>query len=183
MNTKEKAEIWKEYFDKLRNTEEPSELIEKGNKEISEVEVEGLTTEEVKKAIKNLKNNKTAGTDGIHPELIIYGGNKLLNRMYKLLRQIWEEERIPEEWKETITVPIHKRGDKDRCENYTGMELGNAAYTILSNIILRKIKPHIEKGMGDYQNGFRDGRSVIDNIFALKIINEKLWEYKESVQY
>jgi hypothetical protein len=32
-------------------------------------------------------------------------------------------------------------------------------------------------------NGFRDGRSVIDNIFALKIINEKLWEYNQSVQY
>jgi hypothetical protein len=26
--------------------------------------------------------------------------------------------------------------------------------------------------VGDYQNGFRDGRSVIDNIFVLKIINE-----------
>ena len=37
--------------------------------------------------------------------------------------------------------------------------------------------------MGDYQNGFRDGRSVIDNIFPLKIINEKLWEYNQSVQY
>jgi len=39
MNTKEKAEIWKEYFDKLLNTEEPRELIKKGNKEFSEVEV------------------------------------------------------------------------------------------------------------------------------------------------
>jgi len=37
--------------------------------------------------------------------------------------------------------------------------------------------------MGDYQNGFRDGRSVIDSIFTLKIINEKLWEYNQSVQY
>jgi hypothetical protein len=37
--------------------------------------------------------------------------------------------------------------------------------------------------MGDYQNGFRDVRSVIDNIFALKIINKKLWEYNWSVQY
>ena len=32
MNTKEKAEIWKEYYDKLLNTEEPRELIKKGNK-------------------------------------------------------------------------------------------------------------------------------------------------------
>ena len=174
MNTKEKAEIWKEYFDKLLNTEKPRELIKKGNKDISEVEAEELTLKDVKKAIRSLKNNKAAGTDGIHPELIKYGGNKLLNRMYELVRQIWEEERIPEEWKEIIIVPIHKRGDRDRCENYRGIALENTAYKILSNIILGKIKPYIEKVMGDYQNGFRDGRSVVDNIFALKIINKKL---------
>jgi len=47
---------------------------------------------------------------------------------------------------------------------------------------LGKIKPYIEKVIGDYQNGFRDGRSVTDNIFALKIINEKIWEYNQSEQ-
>jgi len=34
-----------------------------------------------------------AVTDGIHTELIQYGGNKLLNRVYELVRQIWEEEK------------------------------------------------------------------------------------------
>jgi len=38
-----------------------------------------------------------AGTHGIYPEVIKYEGNKLLNRMYELVRQIWEEEWIPEE--------------------------------------------------------------------------------------
>ena len=71
----------------------------------------------------------------------------------------------------------------NRCENYRGRALGNAAYKILLNIILGKIKPYIEKVMGDYQNGFRDGSSVIGNIFALKIVNEKLWENNQSVQY
>ena len=33
-------------------------------------------------------------------------------------------------------APIHKRGGRDRCENYRGIALGNAAYKILSNIIL-----------------------------------------------
>jgi chemotaxis regulatin CheY-phosphate phosphatase CheZ len=47
MNTKEKTEIWKEFFDKLLNTEEPRKLIKKENKEISKVEdeVEQLTIE------------------------------------------------------------------------------------------------------------------------------------------
>jgi len=49
-----------------------------------------------------------------------------------------------------------------------GIALGNAAYKILSNIMLEKIKPYIEKVMGDYQNGFRDGRFVIDEHFSIK---------------
>jgi len=49
MNIKEKAEIWKEYFDKLLNTEEPKELIKTGNRGINEVEVDELTIEDVKK--------------------------------------------------------------------------------------------------------------------------------------
>jgi hypothetical protein len=71
---------------------------------------------------------------------------------------------------------------RDRCENYKGIALGKAAYKILANIILEKIKPYIEQNTRDYQNGFTDGRSVIDNIFVLKIINEKIWEYNQSVQ-
>jgi hypothetical protein len=39
-----------------------------------------------------------------------------------------------------------------------------------------KIKPYVENISGDYQNEFRYGRSVIGNIFAFKIINEKIWE-------
>jgi len=76
-----------------------------------------------------------------------------------------------------------KKGDRDRCENYRGIVLGNECYKILANIILKKIKPYIEKIIGDNQNGFRDGRSVIGNIFVLKIIKERIWEYNQNVQY
>ena len=61
--------------------------------------------------------------------------------------------------------------------------MGNAAYKILVNIILEKIKPYVENITGDYQNGFRDGSSLTDNILTLKIINEKTWEYNQSVHY
>jgi hypothetical protein len=55
MNIKETAKICKEYFDKLLNTEEPKELSQTGNREINEVEVEGLTTEDVRKSNENFK--------------------------------------------------------------------------------------------------------------------------------
>jgi hypothetical protein len=37
MNSKGRAEIWQEYFDKLLNTEEPKELIKIGNRYINEI--------------------------------------------------------------------------------------------------------------------------------------------------
>ena len=72
MNTKERAEIWKEYFDISLYTEEPKELIKIGNREINEFEVEQLSIEDATKAMRNLKTNKAAGTDGIHTEEINY---------------------------------------------------------------------------------------------------------------
>jgi len=55
MNTKERAEIWKEYFDKLLYTEDPKKLIKIGNREINEFEVEELTIDDVKKTMRNLE--------------------------------------------------------------------------------------------------------------------------------
>jgi len=49
LNTKERAEIWKEYFDELLFTEETKELIKIGNREINEFDVEELTIEGVKR--------------------------------------------------------------------------------------------------------------------------------------
>jgi len=56
MNTKERAEIWKEYFDKLLNIEEPKEFVKIKNREINEAEVE-LTIEDAKKVTRNLSSS------------------------------------------------------------------------------------------------------------------------------
>jgi hypothetical protein len=84
-------------------------MIKVGNRETNEVEVEELTIEDVTKAMRNFKNKKVAETDGVHQELVNYRGNKLLERIYELVRLVYEEERIPEEWKETVIVPMYKK--------------------------------------------------------------------------
>jgi hypothetical protein len=44
-----------------------------------------------------------------HPNNI---GWAVLIAIHKLIVDIWNKEELPEEWKESITVPIHKKGDK-----------------------------------------------------------------------
>ena len=88
---------------------------------------------------------------------------------------------MPEEWKESITVPIHKKGDKTDRSNYRGISLLPTTYKILSNILLSRLVPHAKEIIGDHQCGFRRNRSTIDLIFFIRQIIEKKWEYNEEV--
>jgi hypothetical protein len=65
-----------------------------------------------------------------------------LSRIYELVRQIWEEERIPEELKAIVIVPIHKRGDRDRWENYRGIKLWGPppSYSLGTRVLFQKVK-------------------------------------------
>jgi hypothetical protein len=47
----------------------------------------------------------------------------LLSAIHKLTNSIWNKEELPEQWKESIIVPIHKKGDKTDCSNYRGISL------------------------------------------------------------
>ena len=40
------------------------------------------------------------------------------NRIYELIVQIWNEERIPLSWVKALICPIHKKGDVQNCENF-----------------------------------------------------------------
>ena len=67
---------------------------------------------EVELAIDKLKNHKSPGIDQIPAELIKAGGRTICLEIHKFITSIWKKEKLPEEWKESIIIPIHKKGDK-----------------------------------------------------------------------
>jgi hypothetical protein len=42
--------------------------------------------------------------------LIRAGGETLLSAIHKLVNSIWNKEELPDQWKYSIIVPIHKKG-------------------------------------------------------------------------
>ena len=97
------------------------------------IDTEGIeepTLEETIKAIKNLKNNKSPGKDSILAECIKNGGIILFEAIDQLIITIWREENIPDDWKVSIIIPIHKKGDKAICGNYRGISLINPRFEI-----------------------------------------------------
>ena len=140
-------------------------------------EIDPPTIEEIRKAIKRLRNNRAAGTDNIQAELLKYGGEVVEQKLGYLISLIWKEERIPEEWNNGIICPIYKKGDQLECSNYRGITLLNLGYKILFNYIFDKLQPVVDKEIGRYQCGFRSGKSTIDQIFCLRQILERTLEF------
>jgi hypothetical protein len=54
-------------------------------------------------------------------------------------------------------------------------------YKIFTNLLTRYIKPYVEKILGDYQCGFRKGRSTTGQIFCLRMILERTCEYEVDI--
>jgi hypothetical protein len=137
---------------------------------------------EVEVATRKLKRY----SDQIPAELIQSGGGggvttTLLSEIHKLLMLIWNKEEFPRQWKESIAVPIHKNSDKTDCSNYQGISLLSTSYKILSNILLFTLIPSADEIIGDYQSGLRRNRSTNDQIFYIRQILEKKWEYNGTV--
>jgi hypothetical protein len=86
----------------------------------------------------------------------------LVSVIHKLITSIWNKEEMPDQWKESIIVPIHKMDDKSDCDNYRGLSLLSTSYKILSNILLSRLSPYIDEIVGDHQCGFRHNRSTVD---------------------
>ena len=81
-------------------------------------------------AIEKIKNHKSPGIDQIPAELYQAGGRTIRYEIHKLIISIWNTEELSDEWKESIIVPIHKKGDKTDCNNYRGISLLPTSYKV-----------------------------------------------------
>jgi hypothetical protein len=82
-------------------------------------------------AIAKLKKYKSPGSDKFPAELIQAAGEILLSAIHKLINSVSNKEEFPDEWKESIIVPVHKKCDKTDCNDYRGILLLSTSYKML----------------------------------------------------
>jgi hypothetical protein len=109
---------------------------------------------EVEVAIAKLKKYISPCSDQILAELFQAWDASLQCEIHKLLNSNWSKEELPDQWKESTTVPICKKGDKTDCGNYRGISLLSNSYKIVSNILPSRLSPYVDKIIGDHQYGF-----------------------------
>ncbi|PFX31654.1 Transposon TX1 uncharacterized 149 kDa protein [Stylophora pistillata] len=174
-------ERWREYFSILLNR---SSTV--SNEALDQIPqrptIDSLdlppSMEEVQKAIKQTSSGKAPGKDGIPAEIYKAAGPVTLNAFHSLLCSIWEEEDIPQEFRDATIISLYKnKGSKSDCGNYRGISLLSIAGKILARIILNRLIFNIsEHNLPEAQCGFRPGRSTTDMIFVVRKVQEKCRE-------
>ena len=83
---------------------------------------------------------------------------------------------------ESFIIPLHKKGDINQVENYTGLTLLSTLGKLFSRILNNRLTEWAEEYhiYVEAQAGFRKNMGTIDNIFVLHgVINHLLTENKK----
>ncbi|KAK3544839.1 hypothetical protein QTP86_027513 [Hemibagrus guttatus] len=162
---------WKEYFEELMNEENEREKRVEGVNSV-EQKVDKIRKDEVRKALKRMKSGKAVGPDDIPVEVWKCLGEAAVEFLASLFNRVLESERMPEEWRRSVLVPIFKnKGDVQSCSNYRGIKLMRHTMKVWERVVEARLRKVVE--ICEQQYGFMPRKSTTDAIFALRILMEK----------
>ncbi|KAK3574555.1 hypothetical protein QTP86_010175 [Hemibagrus guttatus] len=162
---------WKEYFEELMNEENEREKRVEGVNSV-EQKVDKVRKDEVRKALKRMKSGKAVGPDDIPVEVWKCLGEAAVEFLTSLFNRVLESERMPEEWRRSVLVPIFKnKGDVQSCSNYRGIKLMSHTMKVWERVVEARLRKVVE--ICEQQYGFMPRKSTTDAIFALRILMEK----------
>ncbi|KAK3570239.1 hypothetical protein QTP86_017140, partial [Hemibagrus guttatus] len=162
---------WKEYFEELMNEENEMEKRVEGVNSV-EQKVDKIRKDEVRKALKRMKSGKAVGPDDIPVEVWKCLGEAAVEFLTSLFNRVLESERMPEEWRRSVLVPIFKnKGDVQSCSNYRGIKLMSHTMKLWERVVEARLRKVVE--ICEQQYGFMPRKSTTDAIFALRILMEK----------
>jgi hypothetical protein len=84
---------------------------------------------------------------------------------------IWNNEELPPQWKESILYLFIKKGDKTNSIHYRGMTLLKTANKIISNILFSKSTPDLDEIMWIISLDF----GVIDRLLIRYSLFVRYW--------
>ncbi|KAK3573123.1 hypothetical protein QTP86_014136 [Hemibagrus guttatus] len=165
---------WKEYFEELMNEGNERDKRVEGVNSV-EQKVDKIRKDEVRKALKRMKSGKAVGPDDIPVEVWKCLGEAAVEFLASLFNRVLESERMPEEWRRSVLVPIFKnKGDVQSCSNYRGIKLMRRTIKLWERVVEATLRKVVE--ICEQQYGFMPRKSTTDvcsTIFALRILMEK----------
>jgi len=182
VNENIEMEEWKKYFMRLLGRVEGRVVKGMGIREVGGKEERDIGEEEIKRAIRRLGKGKASGIDGIPGEVWKYGGEEIERWAGEFCNRIWRVKGWPEEWKERIIMPIVKKREGGKVNDYRDVMLLPTLYKLYVSVLAERLNEEIEgkEIVPPNQTRFRRGMGTVDNIYAINYLINKQLERKEG---
>ena len=175
---------WAEYFKQLYQADPPATPLDITTLPMEAdppINCDPPTLAEMQAVVRKLKGGKAPGVCGIHGEFLKAGGEAVGQTLHTILCSVWNSVMIPSDWKRGIIVPLWKgKGDRLDCNNYRGVTLLSVPGKVFARILLDRIRPHLLKHQRPEQSGFTPKKSTNDRILGLRVISERMHEYRRK---
>ncbi|GAA52406.1 protein kinase [Clonorchis sinensis] len=182
-NKGEHLDRWAEYFEQQLSWPPAGTYLEPtGDVEPWTVNMEPPTASEVYDCICSLKRHRASGPDDLPPALFKDGGEILSQRLSDLFDCIWEKESVPDNWGESVIVPIFKIEARSECDNHRRISLTPVVTRLLASLVLRRLMVARETLSREQQAGFRPAsdENLVDLEYADDIV--LIFEEEEKAQ-
>ena len=130
-----------------------------------------------------MKNGKSPGVDNLPSELIKNGGPAMIDALTVICRRIWTTKDWPNVWTQSIMIPLPKKGNLKKCQNYRTISLISHASKVMLRIIMNRLKTKAEEILAEEQAGFRPGRSTAEQIFNVRLLIEKHLDHQQPLYH
>ena len=170
-STNQKLEIITKYFESVFNPDDIGEFPHIPPQKLNEP----FTSEEIRKAIKSLKNNKSAGIDKLKAEHLKCAPVEINQIIADLLNNICETGEYPKEISIGLLTPLQKPGkEKGPPQNLRPIILLSVLRKIIAICLIRRISDRVfSEIIPVTQAAYRPGRSASELIFSFKLLAEK----------
>ena len=112
------ADFFKQKVENITKSTTVMQDVFNGEKKVDADSENFFTEEKVKEVMKTLKDKSSYGLDNI-PVKVLKDAHEILMKPYhRLLNKIYNQNIIPEQWKTSRILPLHKKGKKNLVENY-----------------------------------------------------------------
>ncbi|HBI39496.1 MAG TPA: hypothetical protein DDY16_00910, partial [Tenacibaculum sp.] len=120
-----------------------------------------ISLEELGRCLKNMRNNKSPGSNGFTGEFFKFFFPDIKQRLLNNINHTFEIGKLSPVQSLGITTLIPK-GDKDKAllKNWRPLKMLNTDYKLISGILAERLKPHLDRLINCDQKGFLRGRYI-----------------------